>query len=289
MRILFDSILDAKRTSKALQRGSLLKLSKVREELAKSSGYKDWHELERATKLNNFSNENLSVTDMSKIVLSLSIKLKLNAGKVLNDLCISGFASKSFQDHGKLKWIRAFCFRHQEIPYIGPLQRGDIRYVEELGSFLMIKSEKFSKPVTGITPKSCSAICADFELGGVAPLVDELAFIPTRTYLPYGYYEPQDGCKLIFSRDYLPLWYVYSDGRPVKRLTPRETVGRQDFKYFWGPKPIDWNNRDWDSDIFDLLDEFDIIGMPKLVEVLPTIFNSLDIRNLQAAAKKHFA
>lgn len=288
MRIPFESIKHAKRVAKALHKQCNCKLSIVQEKLAKASGYRDWHELSRVVGLKQFKEISLHVREMSKITLDLSNALKISSGKVLHALTKSKFAQNSFQDNGNLLWVRGFCFRKQEIPYIGAFKKGDERYVHELESSLTIRDDLSTNLVTGFTNKSLAALCADSELGAQVPDVKTMFSIPIRMYLPYGYYENGFDETIIFSRDYYPLWKIYYDGRPPKRLTPVETVGRQNFKYFWGNKAINWNNRDWDSDILDLMDEYKITGLPELIEVLPTAFNDEKIRTVRDAVEQHF-
>jgi hypothetical protein len=60
------------------------------------------------------------------------------------------------------------------------------------------------------------ALRADFKV--VTPRTPLPDFVPSRLWLPYGYWTLRDGSEVMFSRDYFPLWRIAQGA--VERLDP---------------------------------------------------------------------
>ena len=97
---------------------------------------------------------------------------------------------------------------------------------------------------------------------------DGRVFVPLRFWMPYGYWIENDGSKVIFSRDYCPLWKVQEGRAPVRDDPDR-----------W----IKWTKQEWffdegsfrgDTDVviakgLDILREHRVTSIPRLVEWFP--------------------
>lgn len=93
-------------------------------------------------------------------------------------------------------------------------------------------------------------------------------FIPLRFWMPYGFWEENDGSKVLFSRDYCPLWKISEERAPVRDDPDR-----------W----VRWTRQDWffDESSFraetdqviakglKILREHRVTSVPRLVEWFP--------------------
>ena len=93
-------------------------------------------------------------------------------------------------------------------------------------------------------------------------------FVPLRFWMPYGVWTEADGTKVLFSRDYCPLWKV-QDGRAPVRDDPDRYVRFVEQEWYFDegsfPGPVDKVM----SQGLDILREHRVISMPRLVEWFP--------------------
>lgn len=93
-------------------------------------------------------------------------------------------------------------------------------------------------------------------------------FIPLRFWMPYGFWTEADGAKVLFSRDYCPLWKIQEGRAPVRDDPDRDVrFVNQDWFFdegsFRGPvdKVI--------SQGLDILRKHRVSSLPRLVEWFP--------------------
>ena len=111
-------------------------------------------------------------------------------------------------------------------------------------------------------------ICVGYEL--INPRTAQF-FIPMRFWMPYGIWTEDDGSKVLFSRDYCPLWKIQDDCTPVQDDPDRwvsfisKGVNRPQFFFDGGSfcQPVD------EVRGLKILQKHQVLSVPKLVEWLP--------------------
>ena len=88
-------------------------------------------------------------------------------------------------------------------------------------------------------------------------------FIPMRFWMPYGIWTEEDGTKVLFSREYCPLWKIQEGHAPVQD-DPDRWVDFIDQHWFFNEMVIEDRKRG-----LKILDGYQISSVPKLVEWLP--------------------
>ena len=86
--------------------------------------------------------------------------------------------------------------------------------------------------------------------------------------MPYGIWTEQDGSKVLFSRDYCPLWKI-QEGRAPERDEPNRWVNVS--KEEWILDETDFHSSPTDAieKGFEILREHRIVSLPHLVDWLP--------------------
>jgi hypothetical protein len=104
--------------------------------------------------------------------------------------------------------------------------------------------------------------CAD---GGDRPVP---LFIPMRLHLSYGAWTEQDGARVLFSRDYKPLWRL-KDGEKPARMNPWERIRFEKQEWFWDDTTTPWSTTARYEQEIKRLQDFGVTALPRLVETLP--------------------
>lgn len=92
-------------------------------------------------------------------------------------------------------------------------------------------------------------------------------FVPMRLRLPYGEWREKDGTRVLFSRDYCPLWKIAPDGKPAAD-DPWRLVKHVQQSWFWKDHNTPWRNRETLKRMEGLLAELGIGELPKLVQAI---------------------
>ena len=225
MRFFFPNLTRPKRAAKHLYTVFPdIPLSTSQRAVAVACGYRDWHDFEvshdatELTVLDEHLPEGVFRERAIALSRSLAATLDLHDGDVqaaLPDMRLTGNRVFTRDDH---EAIRTACWR------AGPLPWKEDRHP---GAIFRIKSAGFSKTephwwrkssggVRFIDHSTSNGVCATFE--AVVPRARIEDFVPRRLWLPYGWMDMEDGSRVLFSRDYLPLWRIA--GRKVERLKP---------------------------------------------------------------------
>lgn len=93
-------------------------------------------------------------------------------------------------------------------------------------------------------------------------------FVPLRFWMPYGYWIENDGSKVLFSRDYCPLWKV-QEGRAPLRDDPDRWVGWTEQKWFFDEGSFGGETDTVIAKGFEILRDHRVTSVPRLVEWLP--------------------
>ena len=93
-------------------------------------------------------------------------------------------------------------------------------------------------------------------------------FIPLRFWMPYGFWVEEDGSKVIFSRDYCPLWKI-QEGKSPLRDDPDRDVRFIDQQWFFDEGSFRGPIDDVSKQGMDILREHRVVSLPRLVEWFP--------------------
>lgn len=269
MRILFPDLARPKQAAKNLVRLSPgLQLSPVHEALARALGYRDWHEL-------SSSPPSTAATAACETGGAMSIILGLADALGLPDPDIQYAVSKArlLQDRSIDNQLNLRCAIWRERVF-GPPGRG------KPGTVVRDKAHGANTPAylrqtgrpTHLLFDTGMGMRADFEVATPrTPLSD---FVPSRLWLPYGYWTLRDGSEVIFSRDYLPMWRI-AEGA-IERLDPWLWINgiASEFHFGQSPPTVVWaQGRARDHAVLHL-EQRRIFELPKLVDVMPHLFEA---------------
>ena len=276
MRFFFPNLTRPKKAAKHLSvvfPG--IPLSSCQRAVALACGYRDWHELEvsHAAAEPTVLDEHLPEGAFREraIALSRSLAAALNAhdGDVqaaLPDMRLAGNRTFTRDDH---EAIRTACWRAGPLPWKEGRHPGVIFRIKSAGFSRTERHwwRKSSDGVRFLDHSTSNGLCATFE--AVVPVTRMEDFVPRRLWLPYGWMDLEDGSRMLFSRDYLPLWRI-DDGK-VERLKPTaEMPAYRDRQWFpEGGKP--WSSGPAREAAERMLAEYGITALPRLADVLPIL------------------
>lgn len=281
MRIHFQNSTRPKKAAKAIARATGRPLALCQQVLAKACGYRDWHDIE-----NSFSsiNEppNFNIVDMQvALVMKLVRSLDTNAGDVQYALAASRLFGNRPANVLEAIEVRRRLLEENELPPMGRRERGTIGKLKTAGrNGEHVILREYGRPTRVITHKSADEIVANFEY--VSPKQAIPLFIPMRLYLPYGVWTEADGAKVLFSRDYMPLWRL-RDGHAPERIFPWLRIKHIEQSWFWGDENTPWSKPETYKREIVRLEAFGIRSLPLLVEALPLIVQRDDIRDFKDA------
>ena len=289
MRFYFPNLTRPKKAAKHLSAVfPEIPLSSIQRAIAMACGYRDWHELEigHAAAEPSVLDEHLTEGAFQErgITLSRSLAALLNVhdGDVqaaLSGLRLTGNRTFTYEDH---EVIRTACWRAGPIPWQGGRHPGVIFRIKSAG---FSKTElhwwrKSSGGVRFLDHSTTNGLVATFE--AVVPRTRMKDFVPRRFWLPYGWMDMKDGSRVLFSRDYLPLWRI-ADGK-VERLKPTANMSafleRQWFREGDGP----WSYGPAREAAERMLEDYGITALPRLADVLPILIQDEHI-DVKGAAK----
>jgi hypothetical protein len=121
-----------------------------------------------------------------------------------------------------------------------------------------------------ITDNRCG-VCSRHEIR--IPQTPLPAFLPRRLRLAYGVWTEPSGAKVLFSRDYAPMWRL-RDGEPPQQISPIEWIKFEHQEWFWEDATAPWEDRRRISEEEARLKSFDITGLPALIDLLPIMVSS---------------
>ena len=134
-----------------------------------------------------------------------------------------------------------------------------------------------------ITHKTPETTVADFEVE--YPERPLSLFVPARLKLAYGVWTEEDGSKVLFSRDYKPLWRL-THGRRPERLRPWLWIEWIESQHFWDDRNTPWWSVRCREEEENRLRGFGIRCLPKLVDTLSDLIFDNDVRSVGAAVER---
>ncbi|MBP7339656.1 hypothetical protein [Niveispirillum sp.] len=285
MRFFFPNLTRPKKAAKHLT-GAFpeISLANVQRAIAMACGYRDWHELEtnHTAAEPTILDEHLPAGAFREraitLVRSLAASLNVHDGDVqaaLPEMRLTGNRAFTYEDH---EIIRTACWRAGPVPWNEGRQPGVIFHIKSAG---YSKTEprwwcQSSDGVEYIDHSACRGLCATFE--AVVPRTRIADFVPRRFWLPYGWMEMEDGSRVLFSRDYLPLWQVASG--KVKRLKPTIKFGAYRDRKWFREEGKPWSYGPAKEAAEQMLAKYGITALPRLTDVLPILIqvNHIDVK-----------
>lgn len=269
MPIQFSDLARSKQAAKNLARlwPSLL-LSSVHEALARSLGYRDWHELSSSPPSGTATAPCETDSAMS-VILSLADALNLPDADVQYAVSKAGLLHDRSIDH-QLN-LRSAIWRQRVFGSPGRGKPGTVVRDKAHGANTPAYLRQAGRP-TQLLFDTGMGMRADFEVATPrTPLAD---FVPSRLWLPYGYWTLRDGSEAIFSRDYLPMWRTVE--RAVERLDPWLWINDITSEFHFGQSPLTvaWAQGRARDDAVLHLEQRRIFELPKLVDVMPHLFEA---------------
>lgn len=272
MRLYFDSLDVFKRAAKQLT--SSHKLAERQNLLAKACGYRDFHDV--TTNLVTSSEVSsqrakLTVDEWADLVIRITGETGKDYGDSQYELSTARFLPTALIAVKGAVNLREKIFERTTLsPVVGRV-RGAVVHLKKTGRdrgeralFLREGKDNSSALVLKDNCRIPLPVPHSQYLLSRAPLG---SFIPTRLYEPYGYVTEDDGTKIVFSRDYLALWKVVS-GTAAQRVSPFAVSTSSTTKWFPAPGRSLSKNEAAEP---DALQKFRLVGLPRLVEVLPQL------------------
>lgn len=274
MRFHFPNLTRPKKAAKHLASVfSDISLSSIQRAVAVACGYRDWHELEvshgaaESTVLDEQLPEGAFRERAIALSRSLAAALNVHDGDVqaaLPDMRLTGNRPFTFDDH---EAIRTACWRAGPIPWQSGRHPGVIFRIKSAG-FSKTEPHWWRKSRGGvgfIDHSTSNGACATFE--AVVPRTRIADFVPRRLWLPYGWMDMEDGSRVLFSRDYLPLWRI-ADGK-VERLKPTAEMHVYRDRQWFPESGKPWSHGPAREAAERMLAEYGITAFPRLADVLP--------------------
>jgi hypothetical protein len=287
MRIQFHNLTRPKKAAKAVSEETGKPLAACQQSIAKACGYRDWYDLEGSLSP-SFEEIDLAKSNLGRpieqevaVIASVAKSLEANAGDVQFALATSRLTGIHSVAPRVVVEIRRHLFELTDLPPSGRRERGAIgklRSAGRSGEPVILRS--YGRPTKGITHQSAETLLADFEY--VSPKQALPLFVPMRLYVPYGVWTEKDGAKVLFSRDYKPLWRLRNGCAP-DRINPWLRIEHHEETWFWSDANAPWFNKGTYEKEVTRLEAFGIRAMPVLVEALPLIVHRDDIRSFKDA------
>jgi hypothetical protein len=272
MRFYFPNTERPKSAAKWLRRlKGDIQFSQALEAVAKATGYRDWYELSHiATPLDQ---PNVPPLDAVRdVILSISSTLGMSIGDVQFAVSKSRLLVDQPLSIEDMLQVRAKLWRAR---LFGASARG------KPGTVVRIKSPgengvgylKAAGRPTYVVLDNGVGIRADHEV--ITPRIPLPDFVPSRLWLPYGYWTLTDGSTVTYSRDYKPLWHM--KGGQVIRMDPWIWVpGIIRHTYFPSSTvgELSWDANPARSRAITHLEENRLFDPPKLLDAMHYLFES---------------
>jgi hypothetical protein len=283
MRLFFPNTTRPKKAAKHIARRLGLPLAHAQRGVACACGYRDWHELERSAAASppSLLDQHLTSEDFVARQVRLSLALAAQLGTPDGDaqcaLARARLTGDRMPDLGDQIAIRLACFRATSLPVVParmPGAVGELKSPGRNGERVILR--RFGRPTETITHEAIMTV-ADFEY--VSPRRPVPLFLPMRLYLPYGAWTEEDGSRVIFARDYKPLWRLRMDGA-VERLEPWLWIRFREQAHFSEDANTPWHDPRLKAELEARLAAMGIAELPILADALPLLVNAPAERRL---------
>lgn len=268
MRIHFSNTDRPKAAAKLLVRETEnVKLADAQEAIARAIGYRDWYDFTAASKPGTPTTI-LQAAEWKAVILSVTDALGVGYGDVQYALMRSRVMPDMPLEEALA--IRASIWRERLFGPPGRGKPGTVVRIKEPGSKRHAYLLEMGRPAH-LLYDTGFGICADFEV--VTPRVPVEDFVPSRLWLPYGYWTLADGSIVTFSRDYKPMWRTI-DGISERQdpwLWVNEIRGETHFATMAGS--LYWSGGAARTLALDHLRTHRIVGLPRLLDAMAFVFD----------------
>lgn len=282
MPITFPNIDRAKKSAKALASVSdALPLNVAQRAVARLGGCRDWHDLETRLKhrsVTQTTGPELDLQGIADLALQVADELEIDWSTALYALSIAhlpGLRLETQTDYEQI-WLRLMnrvCGFSGQRKTPGSIVK--MKVGGRMGQPGYLRA--YGRPTYLVTDVSIETGVAHFEVS--FPRKPVAPFIPARLKYAYGCWSEKDGAKVLFSRDYKPLWRL-REGRRPERLEPWLWIDKTDEQHFWGDVHAPWYAKKRQEEEDARLREFGITALPKLTDVLPDVILNPDLHKV---------
>jgi hypothetical protein len=286
MRLAYPNLTRPKKSAKTVASLLGVPLSAAQAAIARICGFHDWHDFE----LNHAKNPPLVLDQaldhaeylarQTQLILALAREAHVADGDAQFALAharLTGDRSASLDDQIEL---RLRCWRETVLPLAAKRSRGTVGTLKSPGrngETVILRS--FGTPTTVITQKNVGTV-ADFEY--VSPRNPPPLFLPLRLYLPYGHWIEADGAKVLFSRDYKPMWRI-REGARAERLSPSLWIRYREQAHYWEDANTPWDEVEVRSEMEALLAGLGLGCLPIWADALPILVHDDKLRSFSDA------
>jgi len=281
MRLYFNNVTRQKKAAKIFAALTGQTLSFCQRAIARSCGYRDWHDLESSVRseqpseCDEYLPRDAFIETQVSLISQLKVEFSMNSGDIQHALSASRITGNRRADISEQLDIRIRVFQNEELPAVTGKVRGAIGKLKTSGrNGEPVILKNFGPPVHVITHGSGNAGVADFEY--VTPRKPLPLFIPMRLYLAYGAWIEDEGATVLFSRDYCPLWRI-REGQRAERLEPWNRIRFVHQSWFWDDRNTPWSDPELCKKEMNRLSDYGLIGLPLLVEILPIVVHGDDV------------
>jgi hypothetical protein len=282
MRILLPSREPAKKTARLVARlNPQLTLSEVHEAISGILGYRDWHDL-LGTTGQLAATSDVGLPTIAQLIGRLADQLNIPDEDVQYAVTKGCLFRQDRVGLDEQLLLRTKLWRAR---FFGPQGRGKPGTVVKDAAFgsVPVYLKRPGQPSHVVTDMGNVGIRADFEI--VTPRKPLPDFVPTRLWLPYGYWVLKDGARVIYSRDYKPMWRV--DGDHVERLDPWLWIKGIEARVWFAEQAgtVEWYKGVPRELALSELARHRILELPRLVDVMPYLFDP-DIGSVDDAVER---
>jgi hypothetical protein len=284
MRYFFPNLTRPKMSAKILADIHHLSLSRAQRVVARTLGYSDWHDLERNHKENETFALDEFLTSEEQEHRHLALALKLSSELPISDgdaqyaisrWRLTGNRSLTLQQQIN---VRLGCFRNTVLPAPQPRQPGAVGRVVAGGWKELVILRRFGAPTEVVMHNGIGTV-ADFEYRSLKHA--QSLFLPMRLYLPYGHWVESDGARVLFSRDYKPLWRL-RNGKAPERIEPWVWIKFQEQTWFWDDSNPPWKDEATKLKMEKLLTHLGAVTLPILADGLPLLIHDLSLKKFSS-------
>lgn len=286
MRLSYPNLTRPKKSAKIVARLLGLPLAAAQAAVARSCGYQDWHDFE----INHAKNP-LQVLDQSlgkaeyierltQLILAFAREADIVDGDAQFALALSRLTGDRPPSLGEQIELRLNCWRETVLPPAATRSRGAVGKLKSPGlNGKVVILRSFGRPTTVITQKNVGTV-ADFEY--VSPHNPPPLFLPLRLYLPYGHWIEADGAKVLFARDYKPMWRI-REGISVERLNPSLWIRFREQVHYWDDGNTPWDEIEIRNKMEALLASLGVRCLPIWADALPIVVHDDKLSNFSMA------
>jgi hypothetical protein len=279
MRLHFPNTVRPKRAAKHLAAELSVPLSSAQRAIAHGCGFRDWHELEREIAsgppcpLDQSLSSETFVTRQRDLTLAIAHDLGAFDGDVQYALSTARLTGDRLPQLAEQIAIRTACWRATDLPVASVRQKGAVGEFRPDGGKAKSKTvilRSFGFLTEVIRHSSILTIAASEY---VSPRQPGALFIPMRLYLPYGYWNELDGARVLFSRDYHPLWRLRENMAP-ERVEPWTRIKFNNQAHLWDDGLAPWEAPMLETTLIELLAKSGVHQLPILADALPLLVHT---------------